>query len=100
MDLMQATAKFTNKSIRNGLSHVIAIGATEIGMEYLIHRLAANFDSKVYVSDERRAFLECMELDFDEDTVIQKLLRLLVSKPEDALIHVVPVDDISQEVRW
>lgn len=95
---MQATSKFTDRSLKTGLSHVIAFGASEIGMEYLIHRLAANFNSKVYVSDERRAFLECMGLDYDKDTVIQKLCGLLVSNPNDALIHVLPIDDISEEV--
>lgn len=98
MDLMQTTAKFTAQSLRTGLSHVIAIGASEIGMEFLIHRLAANFNSKVYVSAERRAFLDCMGLDYDTDTLIQKLRRLLVTNPNDALIHVLPIDDISHEV--
>lgn len=34
------------ESDKNGLSRLIAIGAFEIGMEFLIHRLAASFNAK------------------------------------------------------
>ncbi|XP_055297587.1 uncharacterized protein LOC129566075 [Sitodiplosis mosellana] len=99
MDLMAATAKFLHISRQSGLSHLIVLGAVEIGMEFLIYRLTKNFDGKAYVSPERRAFLDCMKLDYDRDTLIRKLsLReILVSNPDDALIHVLPVDDITLE---
>lgn len=99
IDLMQETSEFKKSSKQIGLSLVIAFGAYEIGMESLILRLAGNIHSKVYMSDEQREFLECMESGNDPDTPVQKLRKICVNVPELAFIHVLPVEEISMEVR-
>lgn len=102
IDLMTETYKFIQSSDINGLSRVIVFGASEIGMEFLIHRLAGNFNAKVYMSPERRDFLECIETSYmnDEDTPVQKLLKILVKDPDHALIHVLPIEEIAKEVTY
>lgn len=100
MDLMNETNKFIQSSNVNGLKSVVVFGASEIGMEFLIHRLAANFNAKVYMSPERRTFLECMKLRYDEDTPVHKLLKILETNRKDAFIHVLPIEEIAKEVSY
>lgn len=95
---MNETYKFIDESEANGFRHVIAFGSSEIGMEFLIHRLAAHLNVKVYMSPERREFLKCMELSYDLHSPLQKLLKILVRNPVDASIHVLGIEEISKEV--
>lgn len=98
LDLMFHAAQFMEASDQNGLSRVIAFGASEIGMEFLIHRLAANFNAKVYLSPLRREFLKRMGSGYDHDTPVQKLRSTLIEDSDKALIHVLPVEDITLDV--
>ncbi|XP_031627025.1 uncharacterized protein LOC116343223 [Contarinia nasturtii] len=97
MDLLIETGEFSKTSKLNGLSHIIAIGAFEIGMESLILRLVASFRCRVYMSKEQRDFLQSMELGDDPDSSIQKLFNTCVDNPKDAFLHVLPVEDITME---
>lgn len=85
--------------VRHGLDHVIAIGAFEIGMEHLIFQLAEHFNAKIHMTAERRRFLENMGLDNDNDLVLQNFRRKLLEHPEEALFHVLHVEEINIEVR-
>lgn len=97
---MAESCEFNKKSKENGLTHIVAIGAFELGMESLILLLAVNFGCKVYMSEERREFLKCMDTGEDRDTPIQRLLEKCVDKPINAFIHVLPVEEISMEVSY
>lgn len=98
IDLMNEIYDFHEKSRQNGLSHIIAVGTFEIGMEFFLLLLANNFNRKIYMPPDRREFLRRMESGEDSETIVQKLLKEVVEKPSEALIHVVDVDEISQEV--
>lgn len=99
MDLLNEIHIFKSQSEQNGLSYLVAVGAFDIGMEFFILHLAGNFNCKVYMSEERWQFLENMDPDNDSET-IQKLKQQIVRRPEQAMIHVFEVDQISQEVRF
>lgn len=99
LDLMDEISRFMDKSYSCGLRVLIAIGAFEIGMEFLMYRIAENFGGKIYMTPERCAFLKCMESDDEPDTLIQKLRKQLVPSPTFALIHVLEVEEISMDVR-
>lgn len=77
---------------------MIVAGAFEIGMESFIYKLANNFSLKVHMSTERRAFLDHMVANDDDDTMIQNLLRQTVADPEMAMLHILQVDEISYDV--
>lgn len=97
---MNATHEFQNSCKKIGLKefYVIVLGAFEIGMEWLILRLAENFNSRVYMSATQRAFLENIAIGEDSSAPLQRLCKILVDFPAQALIHVLPVEDISMEV--
>lgn len=99
VDLLNEIHIFKSQSEQNGLSYLVAVGAFDIGMEFFILHLAGNFNCKVYMSEERWQFLENMDPDNDSET-IQKLKQQIVRRPEQAMIHVFEVDQISQEVRF
>lgn len=89
---------YVNANIQNGLHCIVAVGTFEIGMESLLLYLAENFNRKIYMNDERREFLQSMEIGDDDDTTIQKLRRQVISDPRRAFFHVLSVDEISNEV--
>lgn len=95
MALMDEVNTFVDKN--HGLDVVVAIGAFEIGMESLIFELAENFSTRIYMTEERRTFLENMGP--VNDPVICRLRTKLADHPEQALIHVLQVDEINAEVR-
>lgn len=97
---MNETYKFKDECETNGLRYVIAFGSSEIGMEFLIHRLAVHLNVKVYMSPERREFLECMELSYDDHSPVKKLLKILVTNPVDALVHVLAIEKIAKIVSF
>lgn len=51
------------------------------------------------MSAERIQFLASMEVGYDDsDTIIQNLRKELIDNPDKALVHILPVEDISLEV--
>lgn len=97
---MNEISDFKAASESNGLTHLIAFGAFEIGMESLLYRVAENFGQKIYMAPERRDLLECMIKNSDFDSLIRKLKKVLVPSPELALIHVLDVEKISMTVSF
>lgn len=97
LDLHNEIHEFIEKSRRNGLHFLIAVGAFEIGMEHFIYELANNFGYKMYMNAERQAFLRTM--DTESDALIEKLRNLVVNDPKKAQIHILQVDEISYGVR-
>lgn len=91
----------TNKSV--GLRNLIAIGAFEIGMELFLYELADSFNTKIYMPQEQRAFLdELVDSSQHENdmTVILRKLRDHVVDDQSAMIHVLKVEEITNEVSY
>lgn len=105
IDLKQECLKYITQNRSTGLSGIIAIGAFEIGMESLIVNLAQTFYLKIWMSDDRRAFLDQMlanerknkRKDVSELPIYQ-MRKLTVSNPRKANIHVIEVENIHVSV--
>lgn len=71
-------------------------------MEFLVLRIAENFNSKVYMCRQRRDLLSNMHTtdDTSHDTSVKRLLPRIVTNPADAMLHVLPVEDITLEVSY
>lgn len=98
MDLWPEINDFLESGGRCGLSNVIVVGAFEIGMESFLLSILSNFTFKIFMNRDRREFLEQMETGDDSESNVQKIRRQIVDKRIHALIHVVDVDAISEEV--
>lgn len=90
---------FIDATHKAGLQTLIAVGAFEIGMESFLHELAISFSSKIYMPQEQRNFLNKLveKSQNDPDDVCAQLQRHVVDD-QCAMIHVLQVEDISNEV--
>lgn len=86
-----------------GLRNLIAVGAFEIGMEFFLYELAISFSTKIYMPVEQRQFLhELVKISQEEkengsNDLYAQLERNVVDD-QSAMIHVLQVDEISNEV--
>lgn len=110
--LMSECVKYITQNQSIGLNGIIAIGAFEIGMEYLILQIAETFHLKIWMSERRRQFLDEMMSNgvqadavdsngteiYSFDRVISELRDKIVINPRKANIHVLDVENIHPNV--
>lgn len=96
---MDEIDRFREVSARLECGYVIAVGVFSIGMEWVVHAISGNFTEKVYMSAEQREFLEYLKPNDDTDSIIHKLLAKVITNPNAACIHVLPVEEITYDVR-
>lgn len=89
---------FIEENHKAGLRSLIAVGAFELGMEKFLWELAMSFNTKIYMPEPQRKFLQqLVESSANSDDVCVQLQRLVVEDPK-AMIHVLQVEEISSEV--
>ena len=88
---------------RAGLRNLIAVGAFEIGMEQFLYELAISFNTKIYMPEAQRNFLDKLveKSQNDKENHTNHLcseLRRHVVDDQSAMIHILQVDEISNDV--
>lgn len=90
---------FIDENSKAGLRNLIACGAFEIGMERFLFELAMNFNTKIYMPESQRQFLdELIPRSKNAADNICVRLKELVVDDQSAMIHVLRVQDISNDV--
>lgn len=83
-----------------GLRNLIAVGAFEIGMECFLYELAISFSTKIYMPEEQRNFLNrLVEKSQNNPNDFCSQLQKHVVDDQSAMIHVLKVQEISNEVK-
>lgn len=90
---------FVDTNHTAGLRNLIAVGAFEIGMEGFLYELAISFSTKIYMPENQRKFLDILvEKSQNDPNNICAQLRRLVVDDQKAMIHVLQVEEISNDV--
>lgn len=92
---------FIDRNRTAGLRNLIAVGAFEIGMEMFLYELAICFNTKIYMPEEQRTFLdELVEKSQNENqpTNFCAELRRYVVDDRSAMIHMLKVEEITNDV--
>lgn len=92
---------FITTNVAAGLRNLIAVGAFEIGMEAFLYELAICFGQKIYMPEEQRKFLDkLVEKSQNENQPINFCaeLRKYVVDDQKAMIHVLKVEEITNDV--
>lgn len=101
MALKAEIGRFIDRNRTAGLRNLIAVGAFEIGMEMFLYELAICFNTKIYMPEEQRTFLdELVEKSQNENqpTNFCAELRRYVVDDRSAMIHVMKVEEITNDV--
>lgn len=96
VSLKAEIGNFCDANQKAGLRNLIAVGAFEIGMESFLYELAICFNSKIYMPEAQRKFLDQLVAKSPNELLVQ--LRRHVVDDQKAMIHVLKVDEISNEV--
>lgn len=93
--------RFIDTNQAAGLRNLIAVGAFEIGMEAFLYELGISFGAKIYMPEEQRNFLDelvknSQNQNNPNDFCAQ--LRHLVTDDRKAQIHVLKVEEITNDV--
>lgn len=90
MQIVDSCTEFFRKSSGTSAKALIICGAYKIGKEKVWLRIAQEFKLKVWVDNERRKALTCINN--------REINDVLTRAPENAQIHVLPLGNISYQV--
>lgn len=88
--VINTCADFINQSTDASAKNLIICGAYKVGKEKVWLRIAQEFQYKVWIDDERRKVMECIQN--------QEILNVLTRCATDASIHVLPLGHVSYRV--
>lgn len=91
-EVVEQCRKFITSSACSSGKPLIICGAYKVGKEKVWLRIAQEFNYKVWVDDERRKALQCIQNN--------EIMEVLTRSATDANIHVLPLGNVSYQVNF